>query len=291
MKSNWKKKFNRFVLFFVPKNRAGDFFVAFVNFVRYHKRLPTGDGLNDYLFKIRVSNEIMRVNRQFTSDKEYVKTYIKAIVGDEYNVPTKAVLKTPDEIDGFSFSMGDVVKPTHASGFVLFVDDEKQVNRELIKSWLTLDFYDINRESNYRYLQPKIIVERALFGRTDVDDIKMFCVNGKVKLIQWDFDRRTNHTRKLYDRDWCDLGASLCYPLSDKEREKPEQLAEMIAVAEKLSKEFWLIRIDLYWDELTGRFFVGELTHCHGGSNERFSSKDAERRVSAILFNDERLPS
>ncbi len=267
----------------IPKNRHGDKFIAYYRFYRCHKRLPNKSFLNDRLFKIKVSDEILGVLRQYTSDKELVKHYISTTVGDELNIKTKAVLRNADEIRGYDFSAGDVVKPTHSSGLVSFVKEHPADKDEFV-SWLSLNYYDVSREVNYRYLTPKVIVEEAIFGRTDVDDIKFFCVEGKVKVIQWDFDRRNNHTRMLYDREWEPLDASLGYPKSSKSQPKPNKLDEMIAVAEQLAEPFSLVRVDLFYDEKTEDYLVGEITHCHGSSNERFDSKDSEVRVSKVLF-------
>lgn len=268
----------------VPKCRVGDKAIAYMHFLRCHKRLPNKGYMNDVLFKIKTSNEILNVERQFTSDKELVKMYVGSVVGDDKNVPTKAVLRTESDIKSYRFEKGDVVKPTHASGLVKFVGDQP-VDRDALTSWLNVNYYDLSREANYRYLTPKIIVEESLFGRTDVDDIKFFCVNGKVKVIQWDFDRHSNHTRAFYDRSWKSLDASVGYPLASKSIEKPSRLDEMINVAEKLSKPFNFVRVDLYYDESIKQFYVGEITHCHGSANEKFNSKEAEIRVAEELFH------
>jgi hypothetical protein len=278
------KIFYHNILNLMPKNRFGDKFIAYVNFIRSHKRLPNKNLLNDYLFKIKTTDEILNILRQYTSDKDFVKKYIRDTVGDFLNVKTKAILSNADDVRRYQFMQGDVVKPTHASGLVYFVKDNDFDKSDLI-DWLSLNYYNISREANYRYLNPKIIVEEPVFGRTDVDDIKFFCVNGQVKVIQWDFDRYTNHTRMLYDRNWYPLNASLYYPKSSKFMAKPSRLEEMIVVAEKLSKPFWLVRVDLYYDETTEMFLVGEITHCHGSSNEKFDSKESEILVSNILFH------
>lgn len=274
----------RFFFKLVPKNRFGDKLIAYLDFVRFHKRLPNKKFLNDYLYQIKTSDEILNVLRQYTSDKELVKYYISSTVGNEFNVKTKKILRTREDVSGYKFSIGDVVKPTQASGLIMFIDTDK-INRDAIASWLDLNFYDRTREANYKYLRPKIIVEEPIFGRTDVDDIKFFCYKGIVKVIQYDFDRRTNHTRMLYGRDWNSLNASLRYPKSDKIQDKPIKLDEMITVAEKLAKPFDLVRIDLFYDEKTTQFLVGEITHCHGSANETFDSKESEMRVSNMIFD------
>lgn len=278
------KKFYLLFLKFVPKNRSGDKLIAYINFIRFNKRFPNKNFLNDYLFKIKTTDEILSVLRQYTSDKEFVKDYIGSTVGDKFNVKTKAVLRNLEDLWNYKFSNGDVVKPTQASGRVLFVA-HNEIDKDKITSWFNLNFYDYSREANYKYLQPKIIIEEQIFGRTDVDDVKFFCYKGKVKVIQWDFDRRKNHTRMLYDREWNSLNASLCYPKSDKIQPRPEKLNEMIAVAEKLAAPFDLVRVDLYYDEKTTEFLVGEITHCHGSANESFDSKESEIRVSKKIFN------
>ena len=108
---------------------------------------------------------------------------------------------------------------------------EHQIDKDKIAGWLTYSHYETSREANYRYLEPKIIVERCIFDRTDVDDIKFFCVNGEVRVIQWDFDRHENHTRMLYDRHWNSLESSLDTPNRLKAA-KAEKLNEMIVIAE-----------------------------------------------------------
>ena len=277
------KRIYLFIINFVPKNRLGDKFIAYLNFIRCHHRFPNRKLLNDYLFKIKTSNEILDVLRQYTSDKEFVKNYIAAKVSERLNVKTITILNNSKEIHDYEFKEGEVVKPTHASGLIHFVKDTNFDKGKLI-NWLSLNYYDVSREANYRYLTPKIIVEEPIFGRHDVDDIKFFCFNGKVKVVQWDFDRYENHTRMLYDRNWQSLNASLCYPKSTKSKVKPSKLSEMIEVAERLASPFTLVRVDLYYDEKTKNYLVGEITHCHGSSNERFDSIESEIRVSKMIF-------
>lgn len=277
------KKYYRVIISYLPKSRAVDKALAYANFIRAHKRLPTKQYFNDVLFKIKISDEILEPQRQFTSDKELVKIFVKSKVGDHLNVPTKAVLSTEEEINAYNFEDGDVIKPTHASGIVMFASKEP-VDKGVISQWLKVNYYDLSREANYRYLKPKVIIEPSIFGRTDVDDIKFFCVNGTVKVIQWDFDRQSNHTRKLYDRNWKSLNASIGYPLSSKEAEKPIRLDDMIDAAEILSKSLTLVRIDMYYDYETKCFYIGEITHCHGNANEQFDSLESEIRISKQLF-------
>lgn len=116
-----QKKIYREFVGLIPFNKMGDNFIHYLNFILSHKRLPNKKFFNDYLFRIKTGDEILNVLRQYTSDKEFVKLYIKDKIGDNFNVKTKAILKSEYEILNYDFSVGDVVKPTHASGFVYFV--------------------------------------------------------------------------------------------------------------------------------------------------------------------------
>jgi hypothetical protein len=65
--------------------------------------------------------------------------------------------------------------------------------------------------------------------------------------------------------------------------EKPDNLGEMLSVAESLSKCFGFIRVDLYSDG--SQCLVGEVTNCHEGAAGRFIPAISEMEASKIIFN------
>lgn len=231
---------------------------------------------------MKTSGELLRPERTFTTDKEFVKHYIASRLGEAYNIPTLAVLRSEEEIRQYSFPERCVIKPTHLCEEVILRKNGEPVPEERILSWLGENYYEKGRESNYRYLTPKVIVEPFVFDCDVADDIKFFCHKGRVRLIQWDFDRHACHTRKLYTRDWRDLQTSLGYPLSPKDKEPPRNLEEMIRAVEMLAGDFELIRMDLYTNDQS--FYCGEMTHCHGNAGERFVPLSHEKLISDILF-------
>jgi hypothetical protein len=279
------KGLNRILLYLLPEGILFDRLYAFFLFIRKNKRLPNQLFLNDALYRLKVDGSLNNKLRRLTSDKEYVKNYIRELVGDQYNVPTKAVLKTKEDILSFAFKKGDVVKPTHASGYVKFIKEEP-VDYDGLVGWLDINYYKKTREANYRFLDPKLIVEPPVFGRHNVDDIKFFTYKGNVRIIQVDMDRHTNHSQMLYDRTWLPLMASILCPLSKKIKSKPKHLNDMIQVVEQLAKPFGFVRVDLYYDEGSGQFFVGEITHCHNSAGGIFNSSESEKLVSEILFQN-----
>ena len=268
-----------------PENRLGDTLASWIMFVRAHKRLPARTRTyNDVLYRIKTSNEILDPLRVFVSDKELVKLYIRAIVGDEYNVPTLDVIRTREAVDMYEFPPRCCIKPTQVSGHVILRERGEALDREQIKSWFDLNYYRINREANYKLLKPKVIVEPLIFDSSNVEDYKIFCYKGVPRLIQVDVDRYIEHKRKYFDTDWNELDFSIKYPRADQDIPRPANLAEMLAVAGELSKHFWFVRVDLYSD--IGKVYVGEITHCADNADGRFTPASAEQTLSEYLFRD-----
>lgn len=271
---------------FSPKNRLGDNFVSFCRFVFAHKRMPKASRLyfNDVIYRMKVSGELEDPLRVFVSDKEFFKLYVSSKVGEEYVVPTLAVLRNDKEVDGFVFPKSFCAKPTHSSGQVKIVKDysgDEALKAEL-KSWLEFDHYARSRERNYKNLKKKVIVEPVIFGESDLVDYRFFCFNGKVKLICLDVGKYSSYQRAFYTIDWERLDFSLAYPLFEGDLEKPERLNDMILVAQRLSEDFDFVRVDFY--SSGDRFYVGEITNGHASGNQSFIPAKAEEFASEILF-------
>ena len=278
------KKLYYFVLQCIPNGRRFDHFVAFISFLRLHRRLPGNKLLfNDVLYKIKTTDEIIDPLRVFVSDKEFVKLYVKAVAGDQFNVPTIKVLHTIEEARGYQFPADCCIKPTHMSGKVILRKQNSPIDFEKVDKWLKMSHYNrIDREANYKTLKPKVIVEPLIFDSDNLSDYKIFCYMGKPKLVQVDVDRQIGHARKIFDLDWNEMPFSLCYPRSSRLIEKPKNLDNMLAVASLLSSRFNFVRIDFYSDG--EECFVGEITNCHGGAAESFMPKSGEMIASKMIF-------
>lgn len=268
----------------LPQDREGDLLYSLISFIRSHARQPSENRIfNDVLFHINSGNEILNPLRVFVTDKEHCKQYVKSVLGDEVNVPTLAVLHNEVELADFRFPERCVIKPTHASGEVMILQAGGGLDMPRLKSWFALNYYHMTREANYRYLQPKIIVEPILFDNPKLSDIKIFCLNGKAKLIFVDIHLDGRHLRKFYDIDWNPLNFALRYPNPPQlVVRRPLNFTAMLEAAERLSRQFSFVRIDLYSD--SRRFYVGEITNCSGAGLAKFDSYENELRASDIIF-------
>jgi hypothetical protein len=266
----------------IPESRWGDRLIALLDFVMRHRRVPTREPLfNDVLYQIKVGDEILDSLRVFVSDKEFLKLYVKGIVGDRHNVPTIAVIRSTNELESFRFPDNCVIKPTHASGQKILRQNGGEIPLETVKGWFALNFYRVAREANYKTLKPKIIVEPVVeFASTEY---RVFCLYGIPKLIKTKVTEEDGRSaNNFFDLHWNELEVETNHPRSMRELPRPENLPDMLSLTAKLSAGFSLVRIDLYSD---GReIWVSEITNCDNAAGTRFYPASAEHIVSKILF-------
>lgn len=273
----------RTLLSMLPESRSGDRLFALIDFAVRHKRLPTSNPIfNDVLYRIKTTDEILDPLRVFVTDKEFVKTYVKAVVGDNYNVPTIDVIRNADAVDAYHFPSDCCIKPTHASGIVILRRNNGPIDRAEIKTWFSINYYKDGREANYKTLRPKIIIEPLIFGNDNIEDYRVFCLNGEAKLIFMDIGKYTDYTRIVFDPDWNPKEFSIGYPRSKTIPARPGNLEEMLAVAQRLSAGFGFVRVDIYSNGETCH--VGEISNCHARASQRFIPLTGEREASGLIF-------
>lgn len=228
-------------------------------------------------------------------DKYAVKQYIADRIGEEYIIPTLGVWDKFDDIDFDDLPDQFVLKCTHDSGGLAICRDKKNFNRQKAKKKiersLKKNYYWSGREWPYKDVPPRIIAEEYLEDKDDSPskpdvisgirysdlqkkygllDYKFMCFDGKVQALFLDIGvigASDGHAEQYY-RNVYDRNARL---LSVKETREnypvpvilPENLQEMIAVAERLSANIPHLRVDLYRLN-DGRIKVGELTFFHG---------------------------
>ncbi len=179
-----------------------------------------------------------------------------------------------------------VIKANNGSGTNLIVTDAQNLDwdkaSELVRGWLSTDYSVLFGEWQYRWIKPELLIEEYLVGPGgNVPlDYKFFCFHGKVKVIQVDLDRFTNHTRAMMDRDFNQLPFSLQYPPAIGEIPRPNCLGKMLEIAEQLSGGEPFLRVDLYD---MGYPVFGELTlHPEAGIGT-FDPAEWDERLLAFL--------
>ncbi len=273
----------RFLGKIIPKNRTGDRIWSWLRFLAEHKRRPSDSMLfNDFLYRFKIGDEFPKEIYAHTADKELAKPYASDIIGNEYIIPTIAVLRAKDELMNYVFPQKCVIKPTHGTGAVFLRRNGEELPLKKFAKWLDQNTYNKTREIHYRHLEPKIIVEPFAFGDDVPNDFKLFCMNGAVRMIAVDVNRFSELGRNLYLPDWTPLPYSVGNPRSEIDVAKPKKLLQMINIAKKLSQPFHFVRVDLYTNDDEIRF--GEITHLPGNANDKHYPPESEAEFAKILF-------
>ena len=198
-------------------------------------------------------------------DKYAAKEYIGRVVGPEHLIPTLDVWDRAEDIDFDQLPNQFVLKTTHDSGGVFICRDKNEVDqfsiRKDLAQRLRTNYYLLGREWPYKKVKPRIIAEPYLEDESgnQLKDYKVLNFGGLPRIIQLDFNRFTEHKKKLYNQDWQELSFEFNYPTdSDHSFPKPECLEEMLNLARELSAGFPFLRTDFYI--VSNQIYVGELT-------------------------------
>lgn len=211
------------------------------------------------------------------ADKYRVREYLKDALGKEdaekILIPLLYVTGDPRTIPFDRLPDEYIIKANHGSGeeFRLVVTDGKKVDRKYVigrcSSMLTRPYGALWHEWAYQKIKRKIVVETLLRDKNgDIPhDYKFFIFHGKCQMIEV-----IDETHAL-DRNWNSLDAGWKDNVGGKERytKKPENLEEMVNLAELLGSPFDFIRVDLY--SVDGRIFFGELTNYPASGIDQFN--------------------
>jgi len=118
----------------------------------------------------------------------------------------------------------------------------------------------------------------------DIMDYKFFCLNGVCKCMKVDFDRFIEHRANYYDiqGNLLDLGETICPPDPQRAIVLPKSKEQMMKLAEKLSINIPLLRVDFY--EVNGKIFFGELTFFPASGFGSFIKDEWDYRLGSWLM-------
>lgn len=212
-------------------------------------------------------------------DKYRVKQYITKLIGEEYVIPTLGVWKNVDDIDFKSLPEKFVLKCNNDSGGIVICKNKKDFDevkaKSFLKERLKNNGYWYGREWPYKNVKPCIIAEKYMEDSIskDLKDYKFFCFNGSMEFFDIDIDRFIEHRSNYYDRNgnFLPFGKTYCPPDYTKKIEMPKNLDKMIELAETISHNTVLSRIDFY--EIDGQVYFGEITFYPGSGFSPFTDE------------------
>lgn len=201
------------------------------------------------------------------ADKLRVRDHIESVGYPELLNRLIAAYKHVDEIEWDALPQQFALKLNVGCGCNIIVSDKSKLDieatKKILRKWMKQKYYLEHSEMQYKDVEKYIIVEEYLGSETGAlpEDYKFYCMNGKAKYVMLCADREIGKHAKYfyYDRDW-----NLMPYTSDALENpsfvmpKPENIDLAFDYAEKLSKDFPFVRVDLYI--VDGKVYFGELT-------------------------------
>ena len=201
------------------------------------------------------------------ADKYAVRKYIEEIGEGELLNELLFVWDSVDEIDWDALPDKFAIKCNHGCAYNIICSDksklDKKATEKKLRRWMKEDFSLFNAEPHYSKIPRKIICEKFLEG--EVINYNIYCFNGVPTFI--------SVAGGLADG----VGEHLTYYNADgtvaefKNRNYPthenklsEKLPEMIETAKRLSRDFPMVRVDLF--DIGGKIILSEMTFTPGAA-------------------------
>ena len=215
------------------------------------------------------------------ADKYEVRKYVEELGLSQYLVKLYAVWYKVDDVSFDLLPETFIIKANNGDGKGTnriirksdLTEHKKQELLLMIDDWLhRKNIGALHAEPQYKGMRPCVIAEEVLPldpGSSSLTDYKIWCFNGKAYYI-WVCNDRSDGGNSAhvmtYDLDW-NAHPEFSVFNSDYLRgeiiPRPQNLSEMIRVAETLSQGFPELRVDLY--NVMGKVFFGELTFTSQG--------------------------
>ena len=207
------------------------------------------------------------------ADKYKVRKYVEEICGSGFCPKLLGIYHSSREIPFDVLPNQFVLKTNNGCASNIIVKDKNIINKKEIcrklDYWLAFPYGKITGQKHYSKIIPVIIAEEMLIQDRDVEspliDYKFYCFHGVPSFCMVMSDRKFNtHEVKLmmYDMKWNPKPKFFNGTKVLKEVEKPKCLEELKKMAEKLSKGFPFVRVDLY--SINDHPVFGEMTFMPG---------------------------
>lgn len=198
------------------------------------------------------------------ADKVKVRDYIKSKGLEDILLEYYGSWKKAEDIDFASLPEKFALKPNNGCGGHVFCKDISTLDikaaQKRLNDALKLKKIGFAFEPHYSRIEPRIYCEQLIDTGSEEwpVDYKFTCINGKVEDIFVAVERRTKTKYITYDKDWNILPYTRESYLPKTLPPKPKHLDRMIEIAEILSADFDIVRVDLY--EWNDKVYFSELT-------------------------------
>lgn len=221
------------------------------------------------------------------TDKLAVRDWVREKLGEEYLKKIYGPWDNFDEIDMESLPEPFILKPNHGSAMTMIVKNKNEMDkddaRQKVNKWLTTNYAYRGLEMQYKDINPLVFAEEYYGDKgKDFFEYKIHCFNGKVGFLSTatrENDIATGVT--IYYPNW-ELTPFKTKEYPIKPTEKPAVLPELIRTAEILSRDFKLVRVDLFVMKDNSIKF-GEMTFTPTNGQGHWDPPEYDRKLGNLL--------
>lgn len=229
------------------------------------------------------------------ADKYEVRKYIEEIGLGDTLVKLYAAWFKKEDVDFDVLPETFIIKANNGDGKGTnkiirkseLTPEKKQEFIDMIGEWLSRkNIGALHAEPHYKNIRPCVIAEEVLpleKGTTSLTDYKMWCFNGKCYYTWVCNDRSAGGNSAhvmTYDMNWNahpEFSVFNSDYLKGEIIPKPKNFDRMVEIAEKLSKGFPELRVDLY--NIDGKIYFGEMTFTSQGGFMDFYTPEFNREL------------
>jgi hypothetical protein len=244
---------------FVNENFEGKIFIKPSNW----KEL----GFNDKL--IIYGQQLGKEHSEY-ADKYLLKEKIGKMNIPNLNFPKTLKILSPDnDLNLDELPNNCVIKSNCGSGDIIIIKNNKIIKMisrgkkmKNYKQWYKHATKPLNYrpkvEPHYKYIKPQVFVEEYMGD--DINDYKIYVIQGKFVFCQIISDRFKNLKSNFYDKDFNLLKFTKGKPINYGNIIRPKRYLELITISEKIAKYTKLdfLRVDLY--NVDEKIYLGEIT-------------------------------
>ena len=223
------------------------------------------------------------------ADKYAVREYVKSKGCSEILNTLYAVYESTAEINWEEVPESFVLKCNHGCGGNIICRDKSKLNKEdavsKLNKWMKQEYGLEHVEFSYEGIPRKIICEKIIDTEDGQlpRDYKIFCSYGVPKLIYVISDRKDTTENLDYftpEWEWIPVrNGKLTNAGPDVK--KPDNLQTLLEYASKLSKDFPIVRVDLYNE--FGKVIFGELTFLPTGGCFKLDPPEYDRKFGDMF--------
>ena len=261
----------------------------FIYFVHTHKKLNLNNPtlFNEKLMYLKLHDYKNNQLVSDCSDKIKVREYLQEKNLDFLLTNVYQIVEDANLIDFDALPDKFVLKCNHGCGFNIICTDKANFDKKAaikqLNEWKKTKYGYESCEIHYFSIKPLIFAEEYIASDEGImpNDYKIYCFNGKARIILVCSEREESLKLTFFDINWNELNYGTEAFKATKPVKKPKHLNKMLEYAEKLAQPFKFVRVDFYEEE--DKILFGELTFTPARCSAEYYNNLGNKELGQML--------